>query len=266
MNQESNEITLWGVGVGPGASDLLTLRALQTLRDAPVLAIPRANRHRPSLAWRIVKPHLEDMEGQERLDLIFPMTKDPEILKPAWAEAIEAIGSHLSAGRSVAFITQGDPMIYSTFNYLADDIAERWPHVKIRWVPAVTSISAVPATLGLPLADGQERIAIVPVTYGVDDLRDIIQKFDSIVLMKVTKQLPTILEALEAENLLDRAYYVERATTDQQRIVRDITSLKDDKCVYFSMIIIAKKQRSGVLAGDRPLTAGTQEQLAGVRP
>ena len=110
--------TLYGVGVGPGAPDLLTLRALRVLREASVLALPRSSDYGASMAWSIVEPAIGRIEGQERLFLTFPMSKDPERVRPAWERALGAIGDRLERGLSVAFATEGDPSLYSTFIYL----------------------------------------------------------------------------------------------------------------------------------------------------
>jgi precorrin-2/cobalt-factor-2 C20-methyltransferase len=244
--------TFYGVGVGPGAADLLTIRAANVLNSVDVIAIPRPSPYASSVAWRSAEPNLTGAKPQERLFLTFPMTKDPSVLVPAWEEACEAIVSRLTAGRSVAFITQGDPMVFSTFIYLRENVQRRLPELPVNIVSGVTSISAVPAACGIPLADGQERVAIVPATYGVDDLRKILRDFDSIVLMKVSSKMAEIVAALEAEGLLDQATYVERATGAEERIVRDVASLRGDRCVYFSMILVHKRGRSGVLRhGDK---------------
>ncbi|MGQ0592213.1 MAG: SAM-dependent methyltransferase, partial [Gammaproteobacteria bacterium] len=144
--------TLYGVGVGPGAPDLITLRALETIRRAPVLALPRGSDYGASKAWEIVKPTLGEVAGQKRLFLTFPMSKEPERLLPAWARACAQIGEHLVSGRDVAFITEGDPSLYSTFIYLQEEARSRWPEVRIEVIPGVSSITAVPAVTGIPLA------------------------------------------------------------------------------------------------------------------
>jgi precorrin-2/cobalt-factor-2 C20-methyltransferase len=100
--------------------------------------------------------------------------------------------------------------------------------------------------------DGQERLAVIPATYGVEDLRNILRSFDSVVLMKVSSIMPQIVQVLEEENLLDASVYVERATTDEQRIVHDLRRIRNDRCVYFSMVVVTKKHRNGVLRGDAP--------------
>jgi precorrin-2/cobalt-factor-2 C20-methyltransferase len=241
--------TLYGVGVGPGAPDLMTLRSVRVLTSVPVIAIPRRSEFSPSLAWEIARPNVGEVPGQERLFLTFPMTKDPELLRPAWDVAFAQIGDRLERGLSVAFITEGDPLVYSTFIYLLAESSKRWPGVPVEIVPAVSSITAVPAVMRTPLADGQERIAILPATYGVDDLIDVLRRFDTVILMKVGSVMPNVVAALEHEDLVDRAFYVSKATTAQEQIVHDLRSLRNDRCDYFSMVVVAKQDRSGVLAG-----------------
>ena len=245
--------TLYGVGIGPGAPDLLTLRALEVLRKVPVLALPRSSDHGASMAWRIVRPVLGEVPGQERLFLTFPMAKDPARLAPAWDRAFTAIGERLARGLDVAFATEGDPSLFSTFIYLAQEAPRRWPGVAIEIVPGVSSITAVPAVTGVPLADGQERIAIVPATYGLGDLEALLARFDTVVLMKIGPEMPRIVAALEAAGLLSRAVYVAKATMAEQRIERDLRAVAPGREDCFAMVVVSRKERSGVLAGAVPL-------------
>jgi len=244
-----SEVVLYGVGVGPGAPDLITLRALDVARRVPVLALPRASDYATSQAWRILEPTLGRVEGQERLFLTFPMSKEPARLIPAWDIAFAAVGERLARGQSVAFISEGDPSLYSSFIYLAEAAHERWPHVRVEVVPGVTSVTAVPAVAGIPLADGRERLAILPATYGVDDLRGVLRAFDTIVLMKIGGNLGRVTEALESEGLLDRAVLVSRATMAEQRIIRDLREAREHHCDCFTMVVVARHERHGALAG-----------------
>jgi precorrin-2/cobalt-factor-2 C20-methyltransferase len=248
---------LYGVGVGPGAPDLITLRALNVLRCADVLALPRSNDWGESMAWKILEPTLGEVSrNQERLFLTFPMNKDPERLKPAMARAFDEIGKRLEADKSVAFVTEGDPSLYSTFVYVAREAPKRWPGLRIEVVPAVSSVLAVPAVTGIPLADGQERIAILPANYGVDDLDNILRSFDTVVLMKIGPEMPGIIASLERCGLLERAVYVAKATMREQRIVRDLRAVESERGDCFAMVVVAKKERSGVLTGDVPFIEG----------
>lgn len=198
---------LYGVGVGPGAPDLLTLRAIDVLKKAQVIAMPRSSDFGASMAWKIIKPVIGEIEGQERLFFTFPMNKDPERLQPAWDKAFKAIGERLEKGLSVAFATEGDPSLYSTFIYLQREAPKRWPGIEIAVVPGVSSIAAVPSVTGIPLADGQERIAIIPANYGVDDLPALLASFDTTILMKIGSEMPNILAVLERENLAGKTIY-----------------------------------------------------------
>ena len=121
---------LYGIGVGPGASDLMTLRAVNYLQKVDCIAIPRRDKFSPSVAWRIAEPNVGEVKGQERLFLNFPMTKDPTIIKPAWDAAFKEIGQRLLDGKSVAFIAEGDPFVYSTFIYLYNAAPQLWPAIR----------------------------------------------------------------------------------------------------------------------------------------
>lgn len=242
---------LYGVGVGPGASDLMTLRSVDCLRKVECIAIPRRDKFSPSIAWTIAEPNVGEILKQERLFLHWPMTRDPEILKPAWEIAFKEIGDRLYAGKNVAFISEGDAFVYSTFIYLYNHAKKNWADVEVEVVPAVSSLSAVPVVADMPIADGEERIAVIPASYATGDLRAILKMFDTILLLKVSSVMPQVVEAIEAEGLLDRAVYVSKATMPKQKIVRDIASIKNDRCDYFSMVVVCKRNRSGVLEGKK---------------
>lgn len=238
---------LFGVGVGPGASDLLTLRAVRVLRSTEVLAIPRRSKWDRSIAWKIAEKEVGEVAGQERLYLEFPMSKDTEILKPAWEVALAEIGKRLDQNRSVAFITEGDPFLYSTFIYLFYQAKRRWPQVPIEVVPGVSSVMSAAGVLGIPLADGAESVAILPASYSIVQVEEALEKFDTVVLMKVGSVMPEVTRVLEEKGLLDRAVYISKCEMEGQTIVSDVASIKNDKCDYFSMLLVVKRSRSGVL-------------------
>ncbi|HET6345740.1 MAG TPA: precorrin-2 C(20)-methyltransferase, partial [Myxococcota bacterium] len=194
-------------------------------------------------------------DAQVRLFLTFPMLKDPARLRAAWEVAAERIGEHLEAGRSVAFVTEGDPSLFSTFTYVRRAAAERWPDVPIEVVPGVSSVMAVPSVTGTPLADGQERIAILPGNYGVEDLGRVLDTFDTTVLMKIGPEMPQVVDAIASRGLLGRAVYVSKATMREQRVERDLSSIRDSRGDCFAMVVVSRKEHSGVLAGDVPVRA-----------
>jgi precorrin-2/cobalt-factor-2 C20-methyltransferase len=238
---------LFGVGVGPGAPDLLTLRAIRILRGAEVLAIPRRSKWDRSIAWKIAEKEVGEVKGQERLFLEFPMSKDPEVLKPAWEIALAEIGKRLDRNRSVAFITEGDPFLYSTFIYLFYEAKRRWPQTPIEVVPGVSSVMAAAGVLGIPLADGAERVAILPASYSIEQMEEVLEKFDTIVLMKVSSVMPQVTRLLEEKGLMGQTVYISKCEMEGQNIVSDVSAIKNDKCDYFSMVLVVKRSRSGVL-------------------
>ncbi len=242
--------TLYGVGVGPGAPDLLTRRAIKVLRRADVIVLPRSSYYGESVAWKTVRTVARKPEEQEHLFLTFPMKRDPTRHKEAWDKAFAKIGPRLERGLSVAFATEGDPSLYSTFIYLQREAPIRWPGIRVMVIPGVSSVAAVPAVTGIPLADGLERVAIIPAGYGVTDLVDVLNRFDTTILMKIGSEMENIFEALRITGLTDKATYVSRATMPQQRMVGNIREMTPERGDCFAMIIVSRKERSGVLAGD----------------
>jgi precorrin-2/cobalt-factor-2 C20-methyltransferase len=246
---------LYGVGVGPGAPDLLTLRAVEVLKRADVLALPRASEFARSMAWRIIEPVVGKRDGVERLLLTFPMSKDPAEVRPCIDEAVRQIGERLQRGLCVAFATEGDPSVFSTFIYVRREALRRFPGLEVEVVPGVTSITAVPAVSGVSLADGQERFAVVPATYGIDDLIDVLGRFDTVVLMKIGGEMPKVIRALERTRLLDRAVFVSKATMAEQRIVRDLREAEGERGDCFGMVVVTRGERSGLLVGEASTSA-----------
>lgn len=241
---------LYGVGVGPGAADLVTLRAIEVLRRVEVIVIPRSNPWIRSVAWEAVRGHLSPRPNCELLPLTFPMSRDPVRVRAAWEVAWEEIEQRLAQKRSVAFISEGDPLLYSSFVYLLREAPRRWPQVRIEVVPAVSSLTAVPAACGIPLADGGERIAILPATYGLEDLAEALDRFDTVIVMKIGPHLPQIVETLRARGLLADAVYVSHATLPGERIERQVERLGAQRGDCLAMLLIAPHRRSGALLGD----------------
>jgi precorrin-2/cobalt-factor-2 C20-methyltransferase len=241
---------LYGVGAGPGAPDLLTLRAKNVLERVPVLALPRSNDYGRSMAWRIVEPAISTPAEQKRLFLTFPMSKDPAHVKPAVERACDAIQVELERGLDVAFVSEGDPSTFSTFIYVRQSLLRRRPELQVEVVPGVSSIMAVPAVAGVALADGHERVAILPGTSGLADLERTLQSFDTIVLMKVGPELAGLRDRLESAGKLSNAVYVSRATMEEQRIERDLAQIDVERGDCFTMVVIKKPGQSGVLLGE----------------
>lgn len=230
---------LYGVGVGPGDPELLTLKAVRILRESGVIAIPKSKEESDSIALSIVKG-VVDLSKKETLELMFPMTKDKEVLRKSREEVAAAISERIKAGKDVACITIGDPMFYSTFSYLIPLLRERVPEVEMEIVPGISSVMASAALTVTPLTEAAERIAVIPATYESEKLKDILRDFDTVVLMKVNRVFDKVLGLLEELGLKENAVFIERCGGENQRIVRDLDSLKGEKLDYLSMVIVKR--------------------------
>jgi precorrin-2/cobalt-factor-2 C20-methyltransferase len=234
--------TFYGVGVGPGDPELLTVKAVNVLKGADLIAVPMSSDSSSdglSQALLIAEKAV-DLSGKEKVWLMFPMTKDKEALKSARREAAQKVASELNAGKDVAFITLGDPMLYSTFSYLVPFVREAAPGAAVKAVSGITSYSAAASIALMPLAESDEKVMIVPAAYDLDQVKGLLKSFDTIVLMKVNRIFDRLVETLESMGLIDRAVLVSRAGWPEERVVFDLKSLKGEKLDYFSTIIVKK--------------------------
>ena len=181
----------YGVGVGPGDPDLLTLKAVNVLQSVDIVAIPKSKLDRESVAWDIAKIHCPLKVRLMELEL--PMTSDQVVLEKAWREGAKTLLNELKQGKSIAFITLGDPSLYSTYSYLLNILQEELPQECIATVPGITAMSAAAAKINLPLATGDEPLLILPSTEDVGEFLN----FPNVVLMKVSRRLPEMLTLLE---------------------------------------------------------------------
>jgi precorrin-2/cobalt-factor-2 C20-methyltransferase len=230
---------IYAVGVGPGDPELLTRKAERILRHVPVICAPAASAGDSSHALSIVEPFL-DRTRQEVIVRVFPMKKDQEGLDEFWEEAASTVLTHIRQGKDVAFITIGDPFLYSTFLYLYRIFRERYPDIPIEAVPGVSSITAAAVAAGVPLAAASDRIAILPATFEEEKLRRTLLDFDTVVLMKVNRVFDRVYALLRELGLEDRCAFVSRAGTDGEKVVRDLASLVGRKLDYLSLLIVKK--------------------------
>lgn len=228
----------YGVGVGPGDPELLTLKALRVLQEVPLICTPRSETSQESYALDIVRDYLDE-QRQEIIRIPFPID-DEAGAAAVWRSAADTIGDHLAQGKDVAFITEGDPMLYSTFSYVLDSITSGYPEVTVEIIPGVSSVMAAAASAGVPLVTHGQRLVILPAVYGIDDLSEAISNYDTIVLMKVNRTLLQALANLEQLGLAGKGIYVRRASTAREEVVRDLTTLSEEDLDYFSLLIIKR--------------------------
>ena len=223
--------TLYGLGIGPGDPELITLKALRLLKAAPVLAYP-APESGDSLARAIVAGHLPG--GQTEIVLRMPMVIERFPAQEVYDRAAVEIGGHLAAGRDVAALCEGDPFFYGSFMYLFGRIAERYP---VEVIPGVSSLTACAAVLGAPLAARNDVLTVIPATLEPHVLAQHLRNAEAAAVIKVGRHLRKLRRVLGLLGLLDRARYVERATMAEQRIL-PLAEVSDDSAPYFSMVLL----------------------------
>lgn len=226
-----NKGKLIGMGVGPGDTELLTIKALNTLKNVKVICAPKSAASKPSLALSIVRPILEEDVGDYQiLEPLFPMIEDEEALNGYWDDAADLIAQKLSEGLDVAFITLGDPTVYSTFSNVERRIAAQGFTVEI--IPGVTSFTSCAATAGISLAEKDEIMVIVPK---VDERLDgILPHVDTCVVMKTSRHLENLEEVVNKDKRDKKIISVQNCSMRDEKVFKGF--LKDKK--YLSTTII----------------------------
>ncbi len=230
---------LYGIGVGPGDPELLTLKAVRVLSGAKVIAIPKSKGDADSMALSVIEKAV-DLKDKEILELLLPMTKDKGILAKARKDAAFLVCERLKQGQDIACITIGDPLFYSTFSYLIPLVADLLPDIAIKIIPGVSSINAAAGSALLPIAEADERVAVIPATYEGDGLKEMIKNFDTVILMKVNKVMEKVLKILEELHLKNRAVFVSRAGWEDEMVIKNLDELQGKELDYFSLVIIKK--------------------------
>lgn len=222
---------LYGVGVGPGDADLITMKAVKIIKQVDVIIVPKAvDKH--STALSIAKNYIS--EGTKVLELVFPMTYNPEKLSETLLQNKNIVSQLLDQNNKVAFLTLGDPMLYSTFIYLQRLLKDDY---EIVVVPGITSFCAISSAAQYPLAEGNEPLCIIPGNANKKQLKKLLECCDNVVLMKVSRNYKQIIDQLNENQMLDRAVLVSRCGMDGEIITTDLEGLAEQNINYFSTII-----------------------------
>jgi precorrin-2/cobalt-factor-2 C20-methyltransferase len=232
--------TLYGIGVGPGDPELLTLKAVGTLRRVAVVFAAASSGNNYSLAVEIASPHLK--EGVPVVHLGFPMTRDKKRLADAWAENAGKVAETLKDGKDAAFITLGDPLTYSTFGYVLETIRENHPEIPIKIIPGITSYQAGAAAAGHILVEGDESLVVASGVLGAEGLKQVIDRADSAVILKVYRNYREILDVLDELDLTDRSVLVSRCGQEGEEIVWNLKGRDRTPPHYMSHLIIRKRR------------------------
>lgn len=226
--------TFYGVGVGPGDPELITRKAERILRSVDCIYHP-SSKSGDSFVRGIIAP-LGLGENKFRA-VSLCMSRDRRNDRQAYDDAVTAIAAELQQGKSAAWITEGDPLFYSTFCYVHERMRQRFPQVPIEIVPGVTSILAASARAGVTVAHLDDRVAVVPAVYGLERLPALLDEFAVVFLIKVHTVLDQLIDRLR-DLPWARAVFIEKVGTAEERLVTDLRSLRGQYVSYFSLVIV----------------------------
>lgn len=235
--------TFYGIGVGPGDPELVTVKAAAILGRCQHCFVPKARLDGGSVALEIAGRYVHG--GAAVHELVFPMTADKAKLAQSWKESAEVIAQVLESGADACFLTLGDSLLYSTYIYLLRALKERIPALDALTVPGITSYSSVAALTDFPLGEGKEPVTIIPTADDLTAVRQALHSGGTVVLMKVGKRLAEILELLEEAEVLDDAVFVARAGLPGQRIELNLRNLRGQspETGYLSVILVHATRR-----------------------
>lgn len=228
----SKQATLYGVGLGPGDPELMTLRAARLISACPVVAYP-ALPGTESFARSIAGAHIAD--GAHEIVMEIPMTRDRAPAQAAYDLGAQRIAEALDLGQDVALLCEGDPFFYGSFMYLHARLSDRY---RVEVIPGVSSVMAAASRIGLPLSARNEVLTILPAPLSDDALRARIEQADSFAIMKLGRHMPRIRALLAEMGLTASAHYIERATLADERAMR--LAEAPANAPYFSMILVTK--------------------------
>lgn len=223
---------LYGVGVGPGDPELLTLKAVRVLETSDIIAIPSSSKER-CVAYKIAVQAVPSIEGKEILYISMPMTKDKEVLKRSHEEGARVIIEKLNEGKTIAFLTLGDPTIYSTYLYIHRLVLKENYDTEI--VSGITSFCAAAAKINEGLVENSDELHVIPASY---QIKDALALPGTKVLMKSGKKMNEVREVLKSTEC--NAVMVENCGMENEKVYRDINDIKDDSS-YYSLIIVKEK-------------------------
>lgn len=234
---------LIGASLGPGDPELITRRSWAVLQSGARWLYPVKKAEESSYALSIVERGGLAIPA-DACELVFPMTRDADALLKAWANAAARTVELLAEGRDLVFLVEGDASTFATFGHLARVVRELVPGIEVETIPGVSSFAAAAASAEITLAEEDETLAVIPAAYGVSVISHMLDEFDTLILLKVKPMMDEVLTLLEERGLLATSCFIEKVGSPDERIVRDLASLKGTTVNYLSLLLVQNPKRA----------------------
>jgi precorrin-2/cobalt-factor-2 C20-methyltransferase len=236
---------LIGIGVGPGDVDLLTVKAVRAIHNADIIMCPASNENRPSIAFTVVSPIIDKSKNQEIIKLIFPMTKDKDVLEATWKKNAKIMAETVLTGKNVVYLTVGDPFLYSTWIYMHKDLKENYPEMDVSVIPGIVSMFTFAAKVGVSIAEGAEKVAIIPSCYDLSSVKEIAKHSESMIFLKDGRYFDKVIEILKESGFPnDSIFAIGQDLGTKNEIIRKMTlgEVNDSSLTtkYFSILVVKR--------------------------
>jgi len=233
------------VGCGPGDPELLTVKAVKAIQDAQVIMCPTSKEGKPSIALSVVSQILDKSKKQEIVNLVFPMTKDKDTLETTWRKNATILAEAVLSGKKVVYLTVGDPYLYSTWIYLHRELEKNYPEIEILVIPGIVSMFTFASKVGISLAEGAEKIAIIPSCYDLSKVKELAKNSDTMVFLKDGRYFDQVIQLLKEAGFSDDSIFAIGQDLDtEHEIVKKLTlgQVTSDTMTtkYFSIMVVKR--------------------------
>lgn len=236
---------LIAIGVGPGDPDLLTVKAVNAIQNADIIMCPASKEDRPSIALSIISSIIDKTKNQEIIKLIFPMTKDKDVLEQTWKKNAKIMAETVLSGKNVVYLTVGDPYLYSTWIYMHKDLEENYPDMNISVIPGIVSMFTFASKVGVSIAEGAEKVAIIPSCYDLSSVKEIAKNSETMVFLKDGRYFDQVIDVLKESGFPDDSIFaIGQDLGTENEIIRKLTLGEvNDKTLttkYFSILVVKR--------------------------
>jgi len=233
------------VGCGPGDPELLTVKAVKAIKNADVIMCPTSKEGKPSIALSVVSSLIDKEKNPEIVNLVFPMTKDKDTLEDTWQKNSQIIAQRALSGKKIVYLTVGDPYLYSTWIYLHRELSVKHPDINIRVIPGIVSMFTFASKVGISLAEGAEKMAVIPSCYDLTHVKEIAKNCDTMIFLKDGRYFDQVIDLLKEAGFSENSIFAigQDLDTDHE-IVKKLTlgEVTQDTLTskYFSIMVVKR--------------------------